>query len=99
MDPSFWALRSADKILLVIVTASVYWGIGNDFSIDNFNNLRAALAAWAAFGAASAVLYVPSFHAGIDCSRIPNLFLQIVVCLEERSKMGFTESSLFSPSV
>lgn len=60
-DLKFWMTRVTDKIVLSILASSVYWGLGDDFSEDNFTNIIAVFAMWSAFAAAGASVYIPSF--------------------------------------
>jgi len=60
-DVNFWLTRVTDKVVLSILAASVYWGLGDDFTEDNFTNIVAVFAMWSSFAAAGASVYVPSF--------------------------------------
>eukprot|EP00210_Caulerpa_lentillifera_P006025 g5758.t1 len=60
-DFKFWMTRVTDKIVLSILASSVYWGLGDDFSPDNFTNIIAVFTMWSSFAAAGASVYIPSF--------------------------------------
>lgn len=59
-DPEFLGPRLLDKVLLGLVMLTLYLGIGNNFSPQNFTNVAAVLFMWVTVPAFSASTYVPS---------------------------------------
>lgn len=59
-DGAFLGPRIGDKILISLLVMTLYLGIGNDFSTDNYINISAVLFMWCTMPAFGAAAYVPS---------------------------------------
>lgn len=66
IDPTFWATRVTDKVILCVLLASVYWGLGDEFTVDNFTNVTAIFVTWSAFSAYGASVYIPNLYTGLS---------------------------------
>ncbi len=63
-DPAFLGPRIGDKVLISLLIMTLYLGIGNDFSNDNYINMAAVLFMWCVLPAFGAASYVPSLVLG-----------------------------------
>ncbi|KIZ07852.1 hypothetical protein MNEG_0105 [Monoraphidium neglectum] len=59
-DPSFLAARLADKVVMGALLVTLFWGMGADFSLENYLNIAALLFMWCTIPAFGAATFVPS---------------------------------------
>lgn len=56
--------RIAQKLLIALLLGTLYLGVGDKFTIDNFTNIAAIMFVWTLIPTVSAVLYIPSLVVG-----------------------------------
>ncbi|KAK9804705.1 hypothetical protein WJX72_000974 [[Myrmecia] bisecta] len=59
-DPAWLLPRIMDKLIVALLIMTLYWGIGDDLSSVNANNISAVLFMWAILPGFSASSYVPA---------------------------------------